>query len=52
MLLRQLPICQMMKWGGGGGGKSHFCVNMASKILKYLLSFEMLLEGKRRLIKN
>jgi len=25
---------------------------MASKILKYILSFEMLLEGKCRLIKN
>ena len=32
--------------------KSHICVTVASKILKYVLSFEMLLEGKCRLIKN
>ena len=32
--------------------KSRICVTVASKILKYVLSFEMLLEGKCSLIKN
>ena len=48
MIVRQLLMCQMVNYKK----KPHICVTVASKILKYVLSFEMLLEGKCRLIKN
>jgi len=49
MIVRQLLVCQMMNCLKR---KTHICVTVASKILKYVLTFQMLLEGKCRLIKK